>query len=75
MKGWKENAEEVVVNQRDRLPWHEGMTVRDVLAEMNYTFPHLVVIIDGVVIAHEAYETATVPAGADVRVVHLMAGG
>jgi sulfur carrier protein len=81
-RGWdvltvsqNEARNEVVVNQRARLPWHEGMTVRDVLTQMKYTFPHVVVIIDGVVVRHDAYETTTIPAGADVRVVHLIAGG
>ena len=64
-----------MVNQRERLPWREGMTVREVLKAMNYTFPRVVVIVNGVVVRHDAYETETIPAGADVRVVHLMAGG
>ena len=65
----------ITVNKRHRIPWHAGMTVRDVLAAMRYTFPHIVVVVDGVLVRHDAYDTTTVPDGADVRVVHLMAGG
>ena len=42
---------------------------------MRYTFPHIVVAVNGTLVRHDAYDTTTVPDGADVRVVHLMAGG
>lgn len=65
----------ITVNRRDQLDWCAGMTVRDVLIAMRYTFPHLIVSIDGDLVPHDAYDETVVPAGADVRVVHLMAGG
>ena len=42
---------------------------------MSYTFPHIVVSIDGVVVRHDAYAETPVPDDADVRMIHLMAGG
>lgn len=65
----------ITVNHRHTLPWYEGMTVRDVLTAMQYTFPHIIVVINGVVVRHDAYDTTTIPDNADVRVVHMMAGG
>ncbi len=63
------------VNQRDTVIWHPGMTVNDLLAEMNYTFPRVVVTIDGHTVPHNGYAETLIPVGADVRVIHLMAGG
>jgi sulfur carrier protein len=51
------------------------MTIRDVLTAMHYTFPHIVVAVNGTVVRHDAYDTTTIPDDADVRVIHLMAGG
>jgi sulfur carrier protein len=65
----------ITVNKRHSLPWHAGMTVRDVLTAMRYTFPHIIVVINGDVVRHDAYDTTTIPDNADVRVVHMIAGG
>lgn len=51
------------------------MTVRDVLTAMKYTFPHIIVVINGDVVRHDTYDTTPVPDNADVRVVHMIAGG
>ncbi len=63
------------VNNRDDLDWEEGLTVSDVLERMRYTFPHIVVKVNGEVVAPEDYATYPVPDGADVWVIHLIAGG
>ncbi len=57
------------------LDWHEGLTVRGVLAARNYRFPLLVVTVDGTLIRREDYDRALVPDGAKVSVLHLMSGG
>ncbi len=51
------------------------MTVRDIIQQMNYTYPQLVVSVDGTVVLSDAYASTEVPADADVRIIHLMAGG
>ena len=66
----------ITVNKRHTLPWTEGMTTprrpdRDAL----HPFPHIVVAVNGTLVRHNTYDTTTIPDGADVRVVHLMAGG
>ena len=64
----------LVVNG-DPLDWHEGMTVRDVLRAKNYVFKLLIITVNGTLIPRGSYDEATVPAGADVKVVHLISGG
>ncbi len=65
----------ITINKRETLPWHAAMTVRDMLTLMKFTFPHIIVTINGKVVHRAVYETTEIPDGADVRVVHLMAGG
>ncbi|HSA34787.1 MAG TPA: sulfur carrier protein ThiS [bacterium] len=57
------------------IDWRDGMTVSDVLTVMNYTFKLLVIQIDGKNVKRDDWPTATVPEGADVKVIHLMSGG
>jgi sulfur carrier protein len=64
----------IVVNE-EPLDWHEGMTVRDVLRAKNYRFPMLIIHVDGVLIPKPDYDTAPVPDGAVVQVIHLISGG
>ena len=64
----------IVVNE-EPLDWHEGMTVRDVLRAKNYRFPMLIIHVDGVLIPKPYYDTAPVPDGAVVQVIHLISGG
>jgi len=59
-------------NEQD---WHDGMTVRDALKMMNYTFPMLVTKINGELIPRKDYDTAVIPEGAEVMIVHLISGG
>lgn len=67
-------ASTITVNG-DALDWTEGMTVTDVLAAKKYTFKLLVVKIDGQLVKKDQWPTTTVPASADVQVLHLMSGG
>ena len=59
----------------DPLDWFEGMTVRDVLKAKNYVFKLLIVTVNGSLVPRGSYDTAVVPAGAEVKVVHLISGG
>ena len=55
--------------------WEEGMTVQRVLEVMKYTFRMLVVKVDGKLVKRDDYARTGVPEGADVKVIHLVAGG
>ncbi len=67
--------EVIRLNGREEIPWRPGMTVRDLLRLKRFSFPHIVVSINGEIVPHDAYDTTLIPAGADVRAIHLMAGG
>ena len=64
----------LLVNE-EPLDWHEGMTIRDVLKARNYRFPMLVIHIGDTLIQKQDYDTATIPDGAVVKVIHLISGG
>lgn len=51
------------------------MTVDRVLKVMNYTFRMLVVKVNDKLVKREDYKSAVVPEDADVKVIHLVAGG
>jgi len=51
------------------------MTVTDVLSVMKYTFKMLVIHVNENIIKRGEWPETKVPAGADVKVIHLMSGG
>lgn len=65
----------IMVNNRDKLQWHEGMTVQDVLDAMRYKFSLIIVTINGEIVPKDDYETQQVPDDADVKAIHIMHGG
>ena len=65
----------VTVNNRDKIDWREGMTVRDILDAMRYDYALLVVSVDGRQVAPEEFATHPVPDSANVQVIHLAHGG
>ena len=75
-----ETAEErknrvIRVNNRDEIEWEEGLTVSALLERFRYTFPHIIVKVDGEVVPRDDYATRAIPDDADVWVIHLIAGG
>ncbi len=65
----------ITVNQRDEVEWREGMTVRDLLKKLKYTYPHIIVRINGDLVRDEDFKTTTIPDEAHVQLIHLIAGG
>ena len=64
----------IQVNE-EPLPWHAGMTVREILRARNYRFPMLIIHVDDVLVQKQDYDSTTVPDGAVVKVIHLISGG
>jgi thiamine biosynthesis protein ThiS len=64
----------ITVNNRT-VEWEKNMTVRRVLEVMNYTFKMLVVKVNGRLVKRKDYDKVIVPKNADVKVLHLVAGG
>ncbi len=64
----------IKVNGRD-FPWEEGLTVEGIMKKKKYTFPKIIVKVNGEVIPPEEYSKKTIMDGDDVKVIHLLAGG
>ncbi len=73
----------VRVNDRWDVPWHEGMTVGDVLAACRFTHHYVAVSINGVLVPpvphasggpvrHAAQPVAD---GDQIQVIHIIGGG
>ena len=65
----------ICVNDKFEIEWEKGMTVQQVLERLNFSFPLIIVSIDGVLVAKDEYATRQVPDGAQVKVLHMTAGG
>jgi sulfur carrier protein len=64
----------IVVNG-ERMEWHEGMTVADILKARNYVFRMISVQLNGRIVKRGTYADAVVPDGAAIEVIHMMSGG
>ena len=64
----------ITVNTRP-FEWQEGLTVKKLLELKKYTYPKIIVRINGQLIPPEQYGTAVIRDGDIVSALHLMAGG
>lgn len=64
----------IKVNQ-ETIDWEENLTIDRVLKIMNYTFKMIVVKVNGELVKKEDYDTKIIPEGAEVQIIHLIAGG
>jgi len=58
-----------------KLPWQEGLVVRDALTMMTYTFKMLVIKVNGKLVKKGDYDSTPIPLNAEVEVIHLISGG
>ncbi len=58
-----------------KVQWEEGMTVEILLNKMNYTFPKIVVRVNGTLIDKDRWPDYHVSENAVVQAHHLIAGG
>ena len=65
----------ILVNNRDEVPWREGMTVQDVLDAMGFDYALITVTVDGNLVPDHDYESRKVDDGSKVGVFHLAHGG
>ncbi len=63
------------VNDKFEIEWEEGMTVTRLLERLKFSFPLIIVSVDGVLVPKDEYATHQVPNGAQVKVLHMTAGG
>jgi sulfur carrier protein ThiS len=57
------------------LAWYEGMTIADLLRELNDSYPYALARVDGKAFTGREFHRAPVPDNAEVFLVHLLAGG
>ncbi len=65
----------ILVNNRDKIEWRDGVTIQDILDEMNYTYTMITIHIDDVFVEDHDYDTTIVKDGANVSIFHLAHGG
>jgi sulfur carrier protein len=63
------------VNDKFEVEWQEGMTVNALLSILKFTFPMIVVSVNGKVVPRNEYGTTRIEDNDEVRVIHLVAGG
>lgn len=65
----------VLLNDRKYEFFKEGNTIQDVLDQMNYIYPKLVVKVNGVLVEREDFDSWVLNENDDLKVHHLLAGG
>ena len=63
------------VNNKFEIEWHDGMTVEKLLDQLKFSFPLIIVSVDGVLVPKDEYAIRQIPDGAQVKVLHMTAGG
>ncbi|HNY10787.1 MAG TPA: sulfur carrier protein ThiS [Candidatus Wallbacteria bacterium] len=64
----------IIVNGQ-AVEWHKDFSVSELLRTCNYSFPLIIVKINGKHIEKHAYQNQMVADGSNVEVIHLMSGG
>lgn len=65
----------LLINNRDKIAWKEGMTVQDVLDVMGFDYSLITVTVNEELVPHEDYTTHKVPDNAEIIAFHLAHGG
>ena len=58
-----------------KLPWHQGLTIQELLEQQNEDFAIVVVKVNNKVISKKEYTTFEIPDNAEVNTVDIIAGG
>jgi sulfur carrier protein len=64
----------IKVNGRDK-EWEEKLTVSLLLEKCKYTFPLIMVKVNGKYIPKQEYKDTAIMDGDDVQIIHSIAGG
>ena len=57
------------------IDWHAGMTISDLLIEINDPHPYAVVRIDQTYVSRPNFDKMTIPDNAEVYLIPMVAGG
>jgi sulfur carrier protein len=64
----------VTVNGRS-VEWEDGMTVSSLLEKCRYTFPLIIVRVNGDLVPRRQFDAHPVEDGDEVDAIHLISGG
>ena len=65
----------ITVNEQSHSWPEQSLTVREILARLNFSFPLIVVRLDGQLVPKSDYDSVAVPDGARMEAIHLISGG
>ena len=65
----------IIINNRDKLDWNQGMTVQDVLDKMKYSFSYITVTVNEKLVPEEDYNLFIINDNDKVGMFHLAHGG
>ena len=65
----------IIINNRDKLDWKEGMTVQHILDEMKYSFSYITVTVNEKLVLEDDYDLFIINDNDKVGVFHLAHGG
>lgn len=61
-------------NRAEKIPGDE-LTIKEILEFKNFTFPRIIVKLNGKLIKKPAYAETVVRDGDDLNIIHLISGG
>ena len=65
----------MTLNDRPYENWHEGLTIRGVMTDMRFSWPKLVVKVNGQLVWPEDYDKVELKEHDDLKIHHLLGGG
>lgn len=64
----------IKVNRRD-MDFYEGMTIKSLLDDLRYSFPNIIIWVNGEFITKDDYGKTCVKDGDNIQIIHPIAGG
>ncbi len=65
----------IIVNDRDKIEWYEGITIQNILDKMNWTYSLITVSVNGEIVPKEDYDTFIINDNSQINIFHLAHGG
>jgi len=65
----------IIVNDRDKIEWFEGITIQDILNELNWTYSLITVSVNEEIVPKEDYDTFIIDDNSQINVFQLTNGG
>ena len=65
----------ILVNNRDKIEWEEGMTIARLLEKCRFTAHQIHVFVNDELVSRGTFATHALQDGDHVRVIHFIGGG